>query len=220
MASAVDIGIAEGAAGVLAAVGSGVSLITRIGFGQRADRRADYGFGAVVALLAAGSTGFALLASDSSGLFVAGAVIAFAIGWGWPGLFNLAVVDLNREAPGAATGVTQTGIYVGAAARAAGVRPAVDRDRLLGRLAGVRSALPAGRGGVRGGGPAEHARRASAEGRERPDGLATVRILVRARRDGRGWVGGTHYVPKTGLGGFKWVYRGPTPLNQTTVQAA
>ena len=116
VASAVDIGIAEGAAGVLAAVGSGVSLITRIGFGQRADRRADYGFGAVVALLAAGSTGFALLASDSSGLFVAGAVIAFAIGWGWPGLFNLAVVDLNREAPGAATGVTQTGIYVGAAA--------------------------------------------------------------------------------------------------------
>ena len=49
-------------------------------------------------------------------LFVAGAVIAFAIGWGWPGLFNLAVVDLNRDAPGAATGVTQTGIYVGAAA--------------------------------------------------------------------------------------------------------
>ena len=47
---------------------------------------------------------------------MAGAVIAFAIGWGWPGLFNLAVVDLNREAPGAATGVTQTGIYVGAAA--------------------------------------------------------------------------------------------------------
>ena len=36
--------------------------------------------------------------------------------WGWPGLFNLAVVDLNRNAPGAATGVTQSGIYVGAAA--------------------------------------------------------------------------------------------------------
>jgi len=48
--------------------------------------------------------------------FVLGTFVAFALGWGWPGLFNLAVVDLNRHAPGAATGVTQTGIYVGAAA--------------------------------------------------------------------------------------------------------
>ena len=45
-----------------------------------------------------------------------GALVAFALGWGWPGLFNLAVVDRNREAPGSATGVSQTGIYVGAAA--------------------------------------------------------------------------------------------------------
>ncbi|MGH2783387.1 MAG: MFS transporter, partial [Thermoleophilaceae bacterium] len=71
---------------------------------------------AVVAMLASGSVGFALLASDAPAAFVAGAVVAFAIGWGWPGLFNLAVVDHNRDAPGAATGVTQTGIYVGAAA--------------------------------------------------------------------------------------------------------
>jgi hypothetical protein len=26
--------------------------------------------------------------------------------------------------------------------------------------------------------------------------------------DSRGWVGGTHYVPKTGLGGFDWVIPG------------
>jgi predicted MFS family arabinose efflux permease len=43
-------------------------------------------------------------------------VVAFAFCWGWPGLFNLAVVDLHREAPAAATGISQTGIYVGAAA--------------------------------------------------------------------------------------------------------
>jgi hypothetical protein len=29
----------------------------------------------------------------------------------------------------------------------------------------------------------------------------------------RGWVGGTHYVPKTGLGGFDWVIPGPAELN-------
>jgi predicted MFS family arabinose efflux permease len=116
VASAVDIGIAEGVAGVLAAAGSGVSLITRVIFGQRADRRHDYGFAAVIGLLLTGSVGFALLASDSAALFVAGTIVAFALGWGWPGLFNLAVVDQNRHAPGAATGVTQTGIYLGAAA--------------------------------------------------------------------------------------------------------
>jgi len=115
VASAVDVGIPEGAAGVLAAAGSAMSLITRVGFGQRADRRRDYGFAAVIGLLLAGSLGFALLASDSAGLFVAGTIIAFALGWGWPGLFILAVVDHNRDAPGAATGVTQTGIYLGAA---------------------------------------------------------------------------------------------------------
>ena len=49
-------------------------------------------------------------------MFVAGALVAFTLGWGWPGLFNLAVVDSNRETPGSATGVSQTGIYVGAAA--------------------------------------------------------------------------------------------------------
>jgi len=116
VASAVDVGIAEGVAGLLAAAGSGVALLTRVALGERADRRRDYGFAAVVVLLVSGSLGFALLATGETVLFVFGVFAAFALGWGWPGLFNLAVVDLNREAPGAATGVTQTGIYVGAAA--------------------------------------------------------------------------------------------------------
>jgi predicted MFS family arabinose efflux permease len=115
VASAVDVGIDEGAAGLLAALGSAASLIVRIAFGVRADRRRDYGYGMVVALLASGSTGFVLLATGVVAPFVVGAVVAFGLGWGWPGLFNLAVVELNRHAPGAATGVTQSGIYVGAA---------------------------------------------------------------------------------------------------------
>lgn len=114
--SAVDAGIAEGAAGVLAAAGSASSLVVRIVVGHRADRRRDYGFSAMVALLVAGAGGFALLAVGEPAPFVAGAFVAFALGWGWPGLFNLAVVDLHREAPGAATGISQSGIYVGAAA--------------------------------------------------------------------------------------------------------
>ncbi|HEY1277256.1 MAG TPA: MFS transporter [Thermoleophilaceae bacterium] len=114
VASAVDTGIGEGTAGLLAAVGSATSLLVRVACGQRADRRRDYGFGMVVALLALGSLGFLLLSAGAPAPFVAGAVVAYALGWGWPGLFNLAVVHLHRAAPGAATGVTQSGIYVGA----------------------------------------------------------------------------------------------------------
>jgi predicted MFS family arabinose efflux permease len=116
VASAVETGIAEGTAGLLAAAGSGVALVARVALGERADRRSDYGFGMVVVLLATGTSGFLLLATGEAAPFVIGAFVAFGLGWGWPGLFNLAVVDSNRNAPGAATGVTQAGIYVGAAA--------------------------------------------------------------------------------------------------------
>ena len=115
VASAVDTGIAEGAAGLLAAVGSVVALGVRLTVGARADRLGDYGFGMVVVLLTAGCAGFLLLATGAVVPFVAGALVAFGLGWGWPGLFNMAVVHQHRDAPAAATGISQTGIYVGAA---------------------------------------------------------------------------------------------------------
>jgi predicted MFS family arabinose efflux permease len=116
VASAVEVGIEEGTAGLLAALAGGLSLAMRVSLGERADRRRDYGLAAVVVMLAAGSAGFALMASDATAVFVAGTLAAFTLGWGWPGLFNLAVVDSNRAMPGSATGVSQTGIYAGAAA--------------------------------------------------------------------------------------------------------
>jgi predicted MFS family arabinose efflux permease len=115
VASAVHVGIAEGVAGVLSAGGSAISLVVRVLVGHRADRRRDYGFSMMVALLLMGAAGFALLAVGQPAPFVAGAFVAFGLGWGWPGLFNLAVVDLHRDSPGAATGISQVGIYVGAA---------------------------------------------------------------------------------------------------------
>jgi predicted MFS family arabinose efflux permease len=116
VASAVDAGMEEGSAGVLLAAGSALSLIARVGLGERADRRADYGFRTVSLLLVSGSLGYALIATGAELPLVLGALVAFTLGWGWPGLFNLAVVDRHRSAPAAATGITQAGIYVGAAA--------------------------------------------------------------------------------------------------------
>jgi predicted MFS family arabinose efflux permease len=115
VASAVDVGIGEGTAGLLAALASGLSLATRVTLGARADRRHDYGLTVVVLLLVGGSVGFALMASNTIAVFVIGSLVAFTLGWGWPGLFNLAVVSSNRETPASATGISQTGIYAGAA---------------------------------------------------------------------------------------------------------
>jgi len=116
VASAVDAGISEAGAGVLVAAASAGSLILRVSLGERADRRADYGFLPVAVLLASGSLGYALIASGEPTPLAIGAVVAFCLGWGWPGLFNLAVVNRHRAAPASATGVTQSGIYVGASA--------------------------------------------------------------------------------------------------------
>ena len=45
---------------------------------------------------------------------IIGAILAYGLGWGWPGLFNLAIVRNNTVAPAAATGITQSGVYLGA----------------------------------------------------------------------------------------------------------
>ena len=42
-------------------------------------------------------------------------MLAFALGWGWPGLLNLAVVRLHPAAAAAATSVTQAGVFTGGA---------------------------------------------------------------------------------------------------------
>ena len=66
-------------------------------------------------MLATGVAGFAMLATGEAALILPGALLAFAAGWGWPGLFNFAVVKTSPGAPAAATGVTQTGASGGAA---------------------------------------------------------------------------------------------------------
>jgi len=46
-------------------------------------------------------------------LLVLGTVLAYGASWGWPGLFNYAIVRQSRAAPSAATGVTQSGLFGG-----------------------------------------------------------------------------------------------------------
>ena len=113
--SSVAAGIREGNAGLLLALGSAVGIVVRVTLGHLADGMSGGRLRLVAAMLGVGVVGFVLLATGAGSLLVIGTLLAFGAGWGWPGLFNFAVVRSNPGAPAAATGITQTGASGGAA---------------------------------------------------------------------------------------------------------
>ena len=113
--SSVASGLRVETAGLLLALGSAVNIAVRVAFGHLADGMSGGRLLLVAAMLGIGVGGFVLLATGESGLILPGALLAFGIGWGWPGLFNFAVVKTSPGAPAAATGITQTGASGGAA---------------------------------------------------------------------------------------------------------
>jgi len=113
--SSVAAGLRVETAGLLLALGSAVNIVVRVASGRLADGMSGGRLRLVAAMLGIGVVGFALLATGASGLILPGALLAFGAGWGWPGLFNFAVVKTNPRAPTAATGITQTGASGGAA---------------------------------------------------------------------------------------------------------
>lgn len=113
--SSVEAGIPEGAAGTLLAVASICGVGARLFFGTLADRWPERDQLLTVAgLLIVGAVGYGLLATGMPPLIVLGALIAYVLAWGWPGLFHLVVVTRNPATPAAATGVVQVGIALGA----------------------------------------------------------------------------------------------------------
>jgi cyanate permease len=111
----VEEGINENTAGLLLAIGSLAGLTARVVAGWLIDRVRHADLTAVATMITTGAIGMILLNNGGRiGLF-AGALIAFAAGWGWAGLFTFAIVKDNPAAPAAASGVTQTGKYIGAA---------------------------------------------------------------------------------------------------------
>jgi MFS family permease len=113
--SSVAAGLRVETAGLLLALGSAVNIAVRIVFGHLADGMSGGRLLLVAGMLGIGVMGFVLLATGESGLILPGALLAFGAGWGWPGLFNFAIVKTNPNAPAAATGITQTGASGGAA---------------------------------------------------------------------------------------------------------
>jgi predicted MFS family arabinose efflux permease len=116
VASAVERGIDAGTAGLVLAAGSVLGIAGRITAGWLADRRAGGHLLVVTGMLALGAGGLALLAAPGHLALLVGTLAGFGLGWAWPGLLNFAVVRIERDAPAAATSITQTGVYAGGAA--------------------------------------------------------------------------------------------------------
>jgi len=113
--SSVAAGLRVETAGLLLAFGSACGICVRVIFGRLADGMSGGRLRLVAAMLCVGTAGFVLLATGAGPLLVVGTVLGFGAGWGWPGLFNFAIVRTSPGSPAAATGITQTGASGGAA---------------------------------------------------------------------------------------------------------
>lgn len=113
VASGVDAGLSEGMAGVMLSLGAGTGITVRLLAGLRMDSMARSRMRTAAVLAVLGALGTALMAGRVSALHIAATVLAFGAGWAWPVFTNYSVIRANADAAGAATGITQTGVYVG-----------------------------------------------------------------------------------------------------------
>lgn len=112
-ASAVERDFSPGAAGALLALGSIGGLAVRLVAGARADRRTGGHLPRIAALMAVGTLGLLGMMWSDPIVFTVATLLAFGAGWAWQGLFNHAVTNRWPTSPAAATGITQTGVFVG-----------------------------------------------------------------------------------------------------------
>ncbi|MGQ1838655.1 MFS transporter [Kocuria turfanensis] len=112
---ALERGIALGPAGALLAAGSASGAITRIVIGRIVDRGQVSALLLIRTAVAACAAGLVLMAVPSSISYAVGFLLAAGLGWGWPGLVHLFVSHMAPGAAAGATGIVQTGSYIGSA---------------------------------------------------------------------------------------------------------
>ncbi|WP_162252780.1 MFS transporter [Knoellia sp. Soil729] len=111
-----EVGMSPAQAGLLMAAGSGLSIIARILTGHLADRRNGGNLAVVIKQLLIGALAFLAISVGTIPTLWVATIIAFVLGWSWPGLLLFAVVRVGRGATGAASGALQAGAFVGGAA--------------------------------------------------------------------------------------------------------
>lgn len=110
-----EVGLSPSEAGVLMAVGSALNIAARLLAGHLADRRHGRNLPVVAAQMLVGAAALWALSVSSVEVLVPASVVAFAIGWSWPGLLLFAVVRVGRDSPGTASGLVQAGAFIGGA---------------------------------------------------------------------------------------------------------
>jgi MFS family permease len=110
-----EVGLTPSQAGILMATGSALNVVVRVAAGHRADQRHGRNLPVVAGQMLVGAAALAALSVSSPWTVVPAALAAFALGWSWPGLLMFAVVRVGRESPGLASGLLQSGAFLGAA---------------------------------------------------------------------------------------------------------
>jgi len=112
---AVHIGLTPTEGALILTIGSLTGLLSRVLSGYLADRRNGRHLLVVSYMMTGGAIGFLLLSiSNEIVLLCIASVLSFALGWGWNGVFHLAIVRMNPSRAANSTGVIQTGMALGA----------------------------------------------------------------------------------------------------------
>lgn len=114
--SGVVAGFSPGTAGALLASGSILAVLMRIYSGVAADRRDGGHLRICAIMIALGSIGFALIGSGTPSIMMIGSALAFAFGWGFPGLFWYAIIRQSQGRPAQVTGILMPGPMFGGVA--------------------------------------------------------------------------------------------------------
>lgn len=111
----VGSGLDPGVAGYLLSFGGVSAIAMRIGWGWVADRFTCRPISIISCCQFVGAFGLLLLAGGAGNIAVVtlGVLMAFGLGWGWTGLFHLAIVRHYAAAAGKASGIAFLGISAG-----------------------------------------------------------------------------------------------------------
>lgn len=110
-----EVGMTPSQTGLLMAAGSGGSIVVRIFSGWRADHRHGANLPVVATQMWVGAAAcLGLVVQAEWAVWVFG-LLAFSIGWSWPGLLLYAVARLGRDNPAKASGAIQAGAFAGGA---------------------------------------------------------------------------------------------------------
>ncbi|PPF80879.1 MFS transporter [Pseudoclavibacter sp. RFBJ3] len=114
--TAIGVGYTAAVAGLLLSLGSLANIIARPLAGWLADRGIGGTLTTVSLMMLSGAIGLGGMALALPWSFAIGVVLAFGLGWGWSGLLHYAVSNAVPRFAAQATGLVQSGAYIGSAA--------------------------------------------------------------------------------------------------------